>query len=232
MPNLSTATNHNGGAIHFGIDGKLYVGVGDNANRAQAPDLTKVFGKLLRFNDDGTVPTDNPFYASSTGQAPAVWASGLRNPFTFAVQPGTGRIHINDVGESTWEEVDLGAAGANYGWPTSEGPDGLATGLTAPLFTYKHSAATPAGSGAGGFFTGFAIAGGSFYPTSGPFPGAYQGNYFFADFVSHFIARLDLANNATYAFGSVTGNPVDMVTGSDGALYVLTRDSVVRFSAP
>ncbi len=232
LPNLSTATNHNGGAIHFGIDGKLYVGVGENANRAQSPDLTKVFGKLLRFNDDGAIPTDNPFFATSSGQARAVWAYGLRNPFTFAVQPGTGRIHINDVGESTWEEVDLGAAGANYGWPAAEGPDNLTAGLTAPLFAYKHSAAAPPGSGAGGFFTGFAIAGSSFYPTPGPFPVAYQGNYFFADFVSRFIARIDLVNNATYAFGSVTGNPVDMITGNDGALYVLTRDSVVRFSVP
>ena len=232
LPNLSTATNHNGGAIHFGIDGKLYVGVGENANRAQASDLTRVFGKLLRFNDDGSIPTDNPFYATSIGQARAVWAYGLRNPFTFAVQPGTGRIHINDVGENTWEEIDLGAAGANYGWPASEGPDNPATGLTAPLFTYKHGAAAPAGSGAGGFFTGFAIAGGSFYPASGPFPTAYQGNYFFADFIGRFIARIDLTNNATYAFGSVTGTPVDMMTGADGALYVLTRDSVVRFNGP
>lgn len=232
LPNLSAATNHNGGALHFGADAKLYVGVGDNANGAQAPDLTTVFGKLLRLNDDGSIPSDNPFYASGAGQARAVWAYGLRNPYTFAVQPGTGRIHINDVGESTWEEIDLGAVGANYGWPSSEGPDGLAAGLGAPLFSYKHSAATPAGSGPGGFFTGFAIAGGAFYPTSGPFPAAYQGSYFFADFGSRFVARLDLANNAVYAFGSVSGSPVDMLAGADGALYVLTRDRIVRFGVP
>ncbi|MEP7099305.1 MAG: PQQ-dependent sugar dehydrogenase [Burkholderiales bacterium] len=232
LPNLSSATNHNGGALHFGADGKLYVGVGDNANSAQAPDLTKVFGKLLRFNDDGSIPTDNPFYATSSGQSRAVWAYGLRNPYTFAVQPGTGRIHVNDVGENTWEEVNLGAAGANYGWPNSEGASGVAAGNAAPIFSYKHSAASPAGSGAGGFFTGFAIAGGSFYPASGPFPSAYQGHYFFADFGSRFVARFDLANNAVYAFGNVSGNPVDMLAGADGALYVLTRDSIVRFSAP
>ena len=232
LPNLSSATNHNGGALHFGTDGKLYVGVGDNANSAQAPDLSKVFGKLLRFTEDGGIPTDNPFYTTSAGLARAVWAYGLRNPYTFAVQPGTGRIHINDVGENTWEEVNLGAAGANYGWPNSEGSQGVAAGNTAPLFSYKHSAASPAGSGTGGFFTGFAIAGGSFYPASGPFPSAYRGNYFFADFVSRFVARFDLANNAVYAFGNVTGNPVDMLTGADGALYVLARDSIVRFSAP
>jgi glucose/arabinose dehydrogenase len=232
LPTLSSATNHNGGALHFGIDGKLYIGVGDNANGAQAQDRNSVFGKLLRVNDDGSPPSDNPFYATSTGQARAVWAYGLRNPYTFAVQPVTGRIHINDVGENTWEEIDLGAAGANYGWPGSEGPDGVTTGITGPLFAYKHSATSPPGSGPGGFFTGIAIAGGSFYPSSGPFPAMYQGSYFFADFGSGFIARFDAANSAAYAFGSVPGMPVDMRTGLDGALYVLTRDSIVRFSVP
>jgi glucose/arabinose dehydrogenase len=233
LPNLSTATNHNGGAIHFGTDGKLYVGVGDNANSAQAPDLSKVFGKLLRFNDTGTIPTDNPFAATSPGLASAIWGYGLRNPYTFAIQPGTGRIHINDVGESTWEEINLGTRGANYGWPASEGQDGLTTGITGPIFTYKHSAASTPGSGLGGFFTGIAIAGGSFYPTSGgTFPASYAGNYFFADFGSKFVARFDLTNNAVYSFGSVSGSPVDMLTGLDGALYVLVRDSIVRFSVP
>jgi len=62
------------------------------------------------------------------------------------VQPGTGRIDINDVGQDTWEEIDLGAAGANYGWPASEGPANVTTGVTAPLFAYALRAATPAGS--------------------------------------------------------------------------------------
>ena len=109
--------------MHFGSDGKLYVGVGENADAALAQNLASPFGKLLRFNEDGTIPTDNPYYATQSGLARAVWASGLRNPFTFAVQPGTGRIHINDVGQDTWEEINLGVAGANYGWPSSEGPE-------------------------------------------------------------------------------------------------------------
>ncbi|HEX7436565.1 MAG TPA: PQQ-dependent sugar dehydrogenase [Caldimonas sp.] len=232
LPLLSGATNHNGGALHFGSDAKLYAGVGDNANGANAQILGSLFGKLLRFDEDGGIPADNPFFASNAGLARAVWAYGLRNPFRFAVEPGTGRIHINDVGQNTWEEIDLGVAGANYGWPNSEGPDNLGAGITAPLFTYKHSAAAPAGSGPGGFFTGFAIAGGSFYPQAGPFPPAYRGSYFFADFVSRFVGRYDVANNAAYAFASLSGTPVDMLTGSDGALYVLTRAAIVRVSAP
>ena len=142
------------------------------ATRSQAQDPASPFGKLLRFNEDGTIPTDNPFYATQSGLARAVWASGLRNPFTFAVQPGTGRIHINDVGQDSWEEIDLGAAGANYGWPYSEGPNDIVPGvrLTAPLFTYPHSDPDPLGSGPGGFIVGHAIVGGTFYPPDGSFP--------------------------------------------------------------
>ena len=234
LPNLSSATNHNGGAIHFGTDGKLYAAVGDNANSSKAPDLTDPFGKMLRFNDDGSIPGDNPHCTTAGTLRCAIWASGLRNPFTFAIQPGTGRMHINDVGQVTWEEIDVGAAGADYGWPTSEGPDGVIGSITAPLFAYKHSAASPAGSGPGGFFTGFAIAGGAFYPTSGAYPSAYHGNYFFADYVSRWVARLDPANgNAAYAFANLAGNPVDMIVGLDGALYVLVQGgSVTRISAP
>ncbi len=236
LPALSAATNHNGGAIHFGTDGKLYVAVGDNANSANSQDLATPLGKMLRFNDDGSIPSDNPFCTTAGLQRCAVWARGLRNPFTFAVQPGTGTLYINDVGQGTWEEVNIGAAGSNFGWPGSEGPDNVAAGITGPLFPYKHSAAAPAGSGPGGFFTGFAIAGGAFYPSSGAdavFPTQYRGNYFFADFSNRFVARLDPANsNAAYAFANLAGNPVDMLAGLDGALYVLTRTAITRISAP
>ena len=233
LPNLSSATNHNGGGMHFGADGKLYVGVGENANPPQSQDLSRLpFGKLLRFNDDGMIPNDNPFFASQTGVARAIWAYGLRNPFTFAVQTGTGRIHINDVGQDTWEEINLGAAGANYGWPMTEG-ETTAAGITSPIFTYKHSDASPLGSGPGGFFKGFAIAGGAFYPPGGPFPVGYRDQYYFADFVSQFVGRLDTANgNAAYSFARLSGAPVDLLVGLDGAVYVLTRAGVTRISAP
>jgi glucose/arabinose dehydrogenase len=232
LPNLSAATNHNGGGMHFGNDGKLYVGVGENANPPQAQDLNVPFGKLLRFNEDGTIPPDNPFFTTRSGLARAIWAYGLRNPYTFAFEPGTGRIHINDVGQNTWEEIDVGNAGANYGWPNSEGPDNVGAGITGPLFTYKHSAANPPGSGPGGFFVGFAIAGGAFYPATGPFPAGYRDQYYFADYVNQFVGRLDVANDAAYAFASLSDAPVDMLVGIDGALYVLTRGNVTRISSP
>jgi len=77
---------------------------------------------MLRINADGTIPTNNPFYNTATGNNRAIWALGLRNPFTFAFQPDTTRLFINDVGQSTWEEINDGIAGSNYGWPTTEGP--------------------------------------------------------------------------------------------------------------
>src|SRR5687767_10652270 len=94
------ATNHNGGAMHFGLDGKLYIAVGENAVTSNAQTLSNLHGKMLRINSDGTIPSDNPFFDTATGKNRAIWALGLRNPFTFDVQPATGKIFINDVGSS------------------------------------------------------------------------------------------------------------------------------------
>ncbi len=230
LPALSGATNHNGGALNFGLDGKLYVAVGDNANGAKAPDLNDPFGKMLRFNDDGSIPADNPFCTTPATLRCAIWARGLRNPFTFAVRASDGRMHINDVGQSTWEEVNLGVPGAHYGWPATEGPTS-ASGVTAPLFAYDHDAVSAAG--AGGFFSGCAITGGTFYPQAGAFPAGYRGSYFFGDYCTQVIGRIDPVNgNAAYAFGRVSAAPVGMLVGLDGALYVLTRSGIVRFSTP
>jgi glucose/arabinose dehydrogenase len=112
LNNLSSATNHNGGAIHFGKDGKLYVDVGDNANGSNAQSLSNLKGKMLRINKDGTIPRYNPFYKRATGTNRAIWALGLRNPFSFAIQPHTGKVFISDVGEQRWEEINRGAAGS------------------------------------------------------------------------------------------------------------------------
>lgn len=230
LPNLSSATNHNGGAMHFGRDGKLYVAVGDNADSSQAPNLNLVFGKMLRFNDDGSIPSDNPFCTTAGLQRCAIWARGLRNPFTFAVRASDGRLHINDVGAGLWEEINLGAPGADYGWPATEGPTNAA-GVTSPLFAYDHDAGSAGGMG--GFFSGCAITGGAFYPSGGNFPAAYRDSYYFADYCSSVVGRVDLANgNAAYAFGRVEGSPVGMLVGLDGALYVLTQGGINRFAAP
>ena len=97
MQPLSGALNHNGGALHFGDDGKLYIAVGDNAGRGNAQSLNTVKGKMLRINKDGSIPADNPHYHNTQGINRAIWATGLRNPFSFAIQPNSNRMYINDV---------------------------------------------------------------------------------------------------------------------------------------
>jgi glucose/arabinose dehydrogenase len=217
LPALSSATNHNGGAIHFGPDGKLYVAVGENATPSNAPLLTTVFGKMLRFNDDGTIPSDNPFVGSTSGLNQSIWARGLRNPFTFAFEPGTGQMFINDVGQDTWEEINPGQAGANYGWPSSEGATSI-SGQTSPLFTYSHGSNST-------LVTGAAIAGAAFYrPSTVLFPSAWVGDYFFGDYVYGWVNRMDVGNgNAVYAFARIGNYMSDVQVGPDGALYVLAE---------
>ncbi|HUP68709.1 MAG TPA: PQQ-dependent sugar dehydrogenase, partial [Acidimicrobiales bacterium] len=205
-----------GGAIHFGPDGKLYAAVGENANGANAQSMSNLLGKILRINADGSIPADNPFFSTATGVNRAIWALGLRNPFTFAFQPGTGRMFINDVGQSTWEEIDEGTAGANYGWPTTEGPT-TDPRFVSPLFSYGHGA---------GATVGCAITGGAFYnPSTSMFPPENVGQYFFADFCSGWIRRLDPTTRAAVGFASAISSPVDMRVTADGAVYYLARGS-------
>ena len=221
IDNLSSATNHNGGAIHFGKDGKLYIAVGDNATSSNSQTLNNRLGKMLRINKEGTIPTDNPFYNTATGNNRMIWAWGLRNPFNFAFQPETGRLFINDVGLSTWEEINEGVAGANYGWPTTEGPTTNPNFLS-PLHAYGHNGDADS--------TGCSIIGGAFYnPAVQMFPNAYLNTYFFADYCNNWIRRLDTNNNnQPLAFATGTSSPVDLKVASDGALWYLQRGNTGR----
>jgi glucose/arabinose dehydrogenase len=223
---LSGATNHNGGAIHFGLDGKLYIGVGENANGANAQTLSNLLGKMLRINPDGSIPSDNPFFATASGDNRAIWALGLRNPFTFAIEPTTGRLFINDVGENSQEEINDGIAGSNYGWPATEGPTSNPN-FRSPLFAYGHGT---------GPTTGCAIAGAAFYRSATAlFPPDFLGHYFFADLCSGWIRRFDPASGGVTDFASGFSAPVDLQVGADGGLYVLSRGvgavHVIRFGA-
>ncbi len=224
LDNLTSATNHNGGAIHFGPDGKLYVAAGENATPANSQSLANALGKILRINSDGSIPTDNPFFDSATNNGKAIWALGLRNPYTFAFHPITGQMFINDVGQSSWEEIDVGAASSNYGWPATEGNQGTPPtspgAYLGPLYTYSHGTGT---------FQGFAITGGAFYPavqrySNVQFPSDYYGAYFFADYVNDWINVLNTATGTVTRFASGASAPVDLRVGGDGSLYYLSRD--------
>ncbi|MEJ7659814.1 MAG: PQQ-dependent sugar dehydrogenase [Hymenobacter sp.] len=118
---LGSVGYHNGGGLAI-VNNQLFISVGENTVASNAQSFTTLKGKILRLNTDGSIPVDNPFYKTATGLNRAIWALGLRNPFRLAAQAGTGRLFINDVGAGSWEEINDGTAGKNYGWPGIEGP--------------------------------------------------------------------------------------------------------------
>lgn len=214
FPEVDAAV-HNGGALHFGLDGKLYVALGENGRATLAQSLASPFGKILRMNADGSVPADNPFVGTS-GADTSVWAMGLRNPFTFDIHRTTGQMFINDVGQATWEEIDQGAAGANFGWPAQEGPS-TDPAYAPPLYTYNHNTGNP---------TGCAITGGTYYDAiDSSFPAEFDGDYFFSDGCNQWIWRRDATTGAISEFATDIGPAFGLSTGPDGSLYYLVYNS-------
>lgn len=216
-------TEHNGGGLHFGLDGKLYISVGENGNPANAQDPSNLLGKMLRINPDGTVPSDNPFVGVD-GVRPEIWALGFRNPYTFAVQPGTGRIFVNDVGSSppnAREEINDLLPGGNYGWPIYEGYSNDPAYIS-PLYAYPSGVTDP---DTGDFVC--AIVGGTFYnPDNAQFPPDYVGSYFFSDWCGYWIKQYKPDTGEVIVFATGTpGYKVDLQVDSQGSLYYLTQDN-------
>jgi glucose/arabinose dehydrogenase len=209
------AQNHKAGWLGFGPDGMLYAALGDGGSDANtAQNINSLLGKVLRldvhgddFPGDATrnyaIPAGNPF-AGATAGADEIWAMGLRNPWRDSFDRATGELFIADVGAGTWEEVDIGAVGANYGWPLAEGPAGSQDpGLTRPIFSYNHG-------------IGSSITGGYVY--RGPSE-QLHGQYFYADFITEFVATLRL----------VDGNWVSTDRTAQIAPNVGTIDSISSF---
>lgn len=217
---LSGAINHNGGAMNFGKDGKLYIAVGDNKTSENAQNLDTHHGKILRINPDGSAPTDNPFYsATASEQKKRVWSYGVRNPFTFDVHPTTGQILLNEVGQDMWEEIDDATLpGKNYGWPTAEGMSTNAN-FTNPIYTYSHTGTTDT--------TGCAITGGTFFtPDSSNYPTKYRNMYFYMDYCGNWMNALNTTTGKiTKFYKGLAGSPVVVDMGIDGNLYYLSRDN-------
>ncbi|MDQ7848939.1 MAG: PQQ-dependent sugar dehydrogenase [Armatimonadota bacterium] len=173
--------NHNGGLNIFGPDGMLYIGMGDGGSAGDPLNngqrLDTLLGKLLRIDVDGgtpyRVPPDNPF-VDRGGARPEIWAYGLRNPWRFSFDRGSGRLFLADVGQNRWEEIDLIEKGGNYGWRIMEGahcfdpPEGCSrAGLILPIAEYRTS-------------LGCAVTGGHVYRGS-RIPDL-MGRYLFADY--------------------------------------------------
>ena len=211
---LSSATNHNGGALHFGTDGKLYIGVGENGNGANSQTLANRLGKVLRINSDGTIPGDNPFVgvarraAGHLGARPAQSvhlrrAAHDRPHLRRRRGPVVGR---GDRRPGEGGELRLAEPGGAGRPPT----------YVDPIFSYTHGNSDTQGD---------AITGGTFYnPANNQFGAAYQGNYFFADLTSNWIRLLNTSNNTATLFA--TGLPaatVDLDVDPAGNLYYLSR---------
>ena len=249
----SPAGNHNGGDLHIGKDRMLYVSIGDGGcdylvtrssgcglSNVASRDRNVLLGKILRITRDGRIPSTNPFQGDGTARcnrrgrtAPGLicqetFAWGLRNPFRTVFDPNANdtRFFINDVGQTTWEEIDDGTSGADYGWNVREGhcAAGSTTdcgappaGMTNPIFDYGHD---------DGCST---ITGGAFVP-KGVWPPVYDGAYFFSDFTCHKLFQLVPNSSGGFtrtAFeeGSPPGSAVDMAFGPYGrtqALYYTT----------
>ncbi|HZJ17270.1 MAG TPA: PQQ-dependent sugar dehydrogenase [Chthoniobacteraceae bacterium] len=211
---------HQGGAMRFGADDRLYVTIGEHNVRDPAQSLESLHGKILRFNPDGSIPEDNPFFQKAEGKHRAIYALGLRNPFGLAVDRASGRMFVNDVGQELFEEIDEVAAGANYGWPIAEGLMGNRPEFKKPLHIYGRKEGT-------------CISGGVFYrapeDARSRFPAEFEGKYFFADFMAGWIRVLDPEKPETSApFAKRIPGPVDLAVESDGSLLVLVRNAWVH----
>jgi hypothetical protein len=175
IPNNFASPNHNGGQLQFGPDGYLYWSTGEDAAPANAQDTGSLLGKILRIDPRGatpgayTSPGDNPFVGIPG--ADEIWAFGLRNPWRFSFDRLTGTMYIADVGAGSWEEVDVGVRGANYGWNICEGhvgPSCFGPGFTGPIYDYA-SNESPCNAITGG------------YVVRDPDLGDLYGRYLFSD---------------------------------------------------
>jgi glucose/arabinose dehydrogenase len=232
-------SNHNGGLVMFGPDGKLYLGTGDGGGGGDplhnGQRLSTLLGKLLRIDVDAgrpyAIPPDNPF-VHRTGARGEIWAYGLRNPWRFAFDPSTSRLYIADVGQSAWEEVDIQgarAAGLNYGWPRMEGRHCFSPrtncnmqGLTLPQFEYSHT-------------QGCAIIGGFVYRGS-RIP-TLVGRYVYADLCSGWVRSFffdgrTISGNRQLNVGRF-GSPNSFGEDSAHELYLLSQNgNVYRIDPP
>ena len=148
--------NHNGGQLAFGPDGFLYIGLGDGGSegdpQGNGQSLQTLLGKILRIDVDGAfapgkqyaIPADNPF--TPPGGLPEIWAYGLRNPWRFSFDRATGKLFAGDVGQNSFEEVDIITRAGNFGWNKMEAshcypPGSLCStaGLILPIMEYAHN---------------------------------------------------------------------------------------------
>lgn len=244
IPDL--ASNHNGGTLHFAPDGMLYASLGEDADPCGAQDLTQLKGCILRLKVDALsdtfgitvakaalTPPDNPWVGMASENAKLQFAKGLRNPYSFSIDPVDGLLYVADVGQSVYEELNECVGGENFGWPQYEGPGTYsnypggcpATAPTAPVASVDRTALPNA-----------AIVGAPIYhPVAGgaySFPMEYNGDCFYGEYYSGWIRHIRRNANKTWQaaalaggqpnatdWGTASPNVSSYVVGPDGALY-------------
>jgi glucose/arabinose dehydrogenase len=212
---IPAAANHAGCRLRFGPDGKLYITTGDATDRQQAQNLGSLGGKILRLNDDGSIPSDNPFVARA-GARPEIWSYGQRNPQGIDWQPGTNTMFETEHGPSGFDgpgggdEVNIIERGANYGWPIVHHRESH-EGMISPLLEY-----TPA----------IAPASGMFY-TGAAFP-QFKNDFFFSGLKGECIIRAKLDGSRVVSqeriISGTYGRIRDIAQGPDGAIYFSTSN--------
>lgn len=205
--------------IAFGPDGKLWITSGDRQKATPAQEMSGNLGKLIRLNDDGSVPADNPF-ANQGGVAAQVWSLGHRNPLGIAFDNATGRLWTHEMGPAGGDELNLIERGHNYGWPiVSNGDNYDGTPIpdhpTRPEFNPPEAWWTPVIAPAG-----FVIYSGNLFPY-------FKGHGFIGGLASQAIIRIQFDGvTAREAERYAMGRRIrEIEQGPDGALWVLEDGS-------
>jgi len=229
-------SNHNGGIIFFGLDGFMYIGMGDGGSGGDpfnyAQDTSQLLGKVLRIdvnNPSGGnnygIPPGNPY---PNGTRPEIFAIGLRNPWRMSQDHVTGTIYCGDVGQGCWEEISIITAGANLGWRIMEGfycysgsncftSSCNTSGLTLPVKQYANQT-SPECSVTGGY-----VYRGSRVPW-------LVGRYIYADYCSRKIWKLLYSGgnlSDTSQIGIAPSSVLSFGTDQNNELYVLCANGIV-----
>jgi glucose/arabinose dehydrogenase len=220
LDNLPASTNHNGGIIQFGPDGKLYVIIGDSENTANSQNVTSLAGKILRVNPDGSPPSDNPFFSNANANAKRVYSLGHRNSYGFTFHGHTGHLWETENGPSDNDEINRVVSGGNYGWPIVRGIAGNLS-FRDPILAYV-SVIAPTGI--------IAIP-----ESSTVYPAAYRNNLLFTAWNDGRIRRvilsgpdLTLLGASSIAYNGGQGGLLSLMLGADGFVYVSNASGIFK----